>query len=131
MSAGFDTSGGVFVPFAKPEGELKGSLYVWSDLDAFTQGYVEAAWSAVRDLRRDAEDRIQMNLGDLGFRHLSPEALAMILRDCEGARRALMANDGDGAWFWAFRQRNNSPVFPPLLVTLNDDGKVVLSEVSQ
>jgi len=110
---------------------------IWSDLDPFTQGYIEAAWEAVRELRRDAEDRVQMNLEDLGFRHLAPEALALILKDCAAycalpMRTGYAAGRYHGRNFWDQRSRglfcNIGIGFPPLTPYLRADGKVDLKE---
>ena len=76
----------------------------------------------------------------VGVADIHPEALAMILRDCEASRR--LAVDMPGAQFWHARQ-HGFPVtcaedrgflcsfFPPLRVYLNDDGKVCLAPTTQ
>lgn len=133
MTFQLDTTG--YVDPIPPRGERYAPLpFYWDDLDAFTQGYVEAMFSgAVVELRRDAEDRVQMNLEDLGFRHLAPEALARIIADCasfENIAGGLGQKTGavEGGRFWTGRQGGLSgafgAAFPPLTVQLGDDGKV-------
>lgn len=96
---------------------LDGQLYVgvgWGILLPFMQGYIEAALRSIGVDRYDA---------------LAPETLSRIIADCERLatgwpQRGKAASSGRK--FWADRQggvyvRNN---FPPLTVTLGDDGKV-------
>ena len=81
-----------------------------------------------------------------GFSDLSPEALALILRDCTRALETKLWGDsvGDGRLFWSERQEELfsgfwggqqtllcETLFPPLAVTLSDDGKVCLKEAGQ
>ena len=128
MTFQLDTSGEVGLTIAQGiPAEIAGG-HCWSDLSPFTQGYIEALWCAVVELRRDAEDRIQMNLDDLGFRHLAPETLERIIADCEARSSNMAAIFRDveaGRKFWRDRQIDPDPgYFPPLTVQLGDDGKV-------
>lgn len=97
-----------------------------SDLSPFAQGYVGEMFAGVR---------FDPPSGLLGFYDLSPEALALILRDCEAFEQCEMAelrNAAEGGWFWRTRQSGLSEelrdAFPPLTVFLNDDGKVCLKQ---
>lgn len=126
-----DTSGVV-----KFEGGTLGVLS-WEGLGQiggpFAQGYVEALFASIGCLlpweRHDGHSEPQY----VGFSDLAPEALAMILRDCEAfcsafGRDARIAPQGKA--FWMQRQdggwSNQTPSFPPLRVYLNDAGKVML-----
>lgn len=113
-----DTSGAVALP-QPTHGHIFGT--VWEDLSPFAQGYVEALFAGSPELHGDGSDT-----RDAGFRDLSPEALAMILGDCEVAASILGRNHltSDGQWFWNGGERR--PGFPPLTVSLNDEGKVCL-----
>lgn len=106
----------------------------WTDLDPFTQGYIEALF--VGSFRDGTHAVLPSHMqGDsvrmwrVGFSDLSPEALALILRDCEAYRRQYVLPWYDGAEFWRGRQSGEIPArfFPPLSVTLGDDGKVRVS----
>lgn len=71
-----------------------------------------------------------------GFSDLSPEALALILRDCEayeasGRVVGLWRGDADqGAHFWRWRSQAADAAFPPLTPYLSDEGKVCLREAA-
>lgn len=101
----------------------------WEDLDAFTQGYVEAAFG---DWNRDVRIAIQAarySRQRSGFRHLAPETLARIIADCkEFQSRPTRWVDtvASGRAWWADRQSGFWTLgnFPPLTVQLGDDGKV-------
>lgn len=105
--------------------------FIWSDLSPFEQGYVEAmfaSWKAQCDL--DGDDF------DVGFSDLAPETLAAIRKDCAAlvSPPYVFASDADaGRFCWEWRQRGwrnatgGPPLreaFPPLTVSLGDDGKV-------
>lgn len=99
------------------------ALVYWTNLTPVAQGYVEALIHSV---------------GATRFSDLSPEALALILRDCEafygGEVKPLpgsvnRATSADGKLFWLLRQDDCYPVkFPPLTPYLSADGKVCLRE---
>jgi hypothetical protein len=101
---------------------------LWSDLDPFTQGYVEALFAS------EIEDDIgaKVSFARLyGFSDLAPEALAIILADCAEFSANPIYRDVEltaehGRLFWRLRQAG-CPDFPPLTVSLGDDGKVRLS----
>lgn len=67
----------------------------------------------------------------IGFSDLSPEALAAIMGDCARYQRSEIAelcNGAEGRWFWHARNlRDDLKDFPPLTVSLGDDGKVSLT----
>jgi hypothetical protein len=121
-----DTSGRAWVTrYASDGAELRvRDLISWHNLDPFTQGYVEA-------LLRVAPEWVRCGAvagpheGYCAFSDLSPEALAVILKDCEMVR---VMWHGKGQDFWRLRQEGGWPGFPPLTVYLGDDGKVRLRE---
>lgn len=132
MSSAFtlDTSGYV----EHPRGSDDVSAIYWSDLTPFAQGYVEALFASERPGYDDA------GLGGhyvCGFSDLSPEALALILRDCAAfieTAHPPTSPDNDqrrGRAFWRLRQLNRyAGMWPPLTVSLDDDGKVRLAVAS-
>lgn len=109
------------------------SIYLWTDLDPFTQGYIEAA---LAEFRQRQERRFHENPAFIGqsmpaqrgFSDLAPETLARIIADCEAyvAARGI-ENRCDGAWFWKGRQSKSVKGFPPMTVSLGDDGEVYLT----
>ncbi len=126
-----DTSGAVAGPVgAVIPGAVM--LYRWSDLDAFTQGYVEALLTPREALFYSLTSRFA------GFSDLSPEALAKILADCSGFNAKIgdaLHNRGLGAAFWKARQAGFNAhwslhqaelaaAFPPLTPYLRGNGKV-------
>lgn len=117
--AAFDTSGEVG---PMPAGPYNERSFRWGDLSPFAQGYVEALLLEFGHTWSDDN-------GDLfvSFSDLSPEALAMILRDCE-AWTKVYPKAASGQSFWRCRQEQlvKRPAFPPLRVYLNDAGKVCL-----
>lgn len=113
-----DTAGAVHGVVAS-DGDL--AAYLWPDLSPFMQGYVEALLRATGS----------------AFSDLSPEALALILRDCEANREALAAigihgpgTAQSGADFWRLRNTCKMTTFPPLVPFLADDGRVHLREAA-
>lgn len=132
-----DTSGAVDMEGHRRYGDrLLARQIRWSDLSPFVQGYVEALWlsayhdgqfaTAMKARRRD------MKLP--GFSDLSPEALALILRDCEALTEdfpGVAAVRAAGSDFWMARNHPEGlPRFPPLTPYLSDDGKVCLREAA-
>lgn len=107
----------------------------WSDLTPFEQGYAEALFAEVFTFATHHEPG-----RPVGFSDLSPEALALIRRDCAAAvaekagwtplyRKTLAG----GATFWADRNKypggwrtGSGTVWMPLTPYLADDGKVHL-----
>ncbi len=117
-----ETSGAVQMP--EPFEKYGRGFWDWSDLSPFVQGYVEAL---LRHLNRDL-----LVDGEVPFGRIAPETLARIMEDCETIQR-MFSNFSEvfpinpGREFYIRRQRGNyrSHGFPPLTVSLNDDGKVV------
>lgn len=101
-----DTTGQVLQP---AQGRFVASATVkWSDLDAFTQGYIEALFFTSKPVWEDGvtEEDAQQAYDDmveaLGFSDLAPEALARIIDDCAkfqagAAMTAMQAAPGDAA----------------------------------
>jgi hypothetical protein len=149
-----DTAGGVG---AAPGSGLAGVIHFHDDLDAFTQGYIEALFFTESG---DADDGKE--IGDAGFSDLAPETLARIIADCRefqvadnsgqalfdayesdapraGPRAAGMdfwyTRNGHGCGFWdgdwpepyASQLTDASKAFRSLDAYLGDDGKVYLS----
>lgn len=126
MTFQLDTSGAV----DGPEGDLE-DFYRWNDLTPFTQGYVEAALRAY-------SDRLTTGLGEplhVGYSDLAPETLARIIEDCTtflewnrlAGTRCFVADGmtARGRSWWGERNRGlDAPRWPPLTLTLGDDGKV-------
>lgn len=115
MGFQLDVSGGVQLTDTKWV-----RIVQWSDLDRFTQGYVEALMGSPLTLR-----------GPLpkwpGFSDLAPETLARIMEDCATYLRTRIPpfqGHDNGAWVWTERQVGHLPDLPPLTVILCDDGKV-------
>lgn len=135
MGEVFDTSGEVFD--VNPLADGSHAFWTWEHLTPFQRGYVEA-------LLHHAHDYLGLRAGryaPLGFSDLSPEALAMILADCEAFSRAIgkdpSHNAGLGRRFyenrqsrfsslWSLHQAEFNAAFPPLRVFLSDDGKIHL-----
>lgn len=131
--------------------EAYGGVYCWSDLSPFAQGYVEALFASFErwpsttfgDAKYPALPNVSghgVTIG-LGFSDLSPEALALIIRDCERALRTSLWGNSvrDGRLFWSERTEELfsgfwggqqtllcETLFPPLRPFLNEDGKVCL-----
>lgn len=111
--------------------------FIWSDLDPFTQGYIEALLregSAAVHTEREQQGRERSRFDrDLGFSDLAPETLAAILTDC-ARRKTQLAPKGStlfteaerGRLFWEDRQVALVAAFPSLTPYLGDDGKVYL-----
>lgn len=130
-----DTSGVVHIR-TEPHGDWRG--IGWSDLDAFTQGYVEALFASRWDCPRCAASKFTCDTHfRLGFADLAPEALALILDDCAVVQAKWpewSARDMAGQDFWRERQDTRLGSdgqwgvygLPPLTPTLGDDGKVYL-----
>ena len=126
----FDTSGEVGLSLAAGVPFEVAGGHSWYDLSPFAQGYVEGAkrsFLIVPD--KDGDDLSPTS--DWGFYDLHPEALDMILRDCEVLARRVgymtKADAGLGALVWAQRQGGEISDFPPLRVYLDDAGKVRLA----
>lgn len=122
-----DTSGAVLIRVPDIPG-IHGRQFhsiKWSDLSPFEQGYVEGLFA----------DFIATKLVKIGvppgFSDLSPEALALIRRDCEAFSRDFTGKGRmaeAGRQFWTDRQRGLLRTYPPLAPYLSDDGKVHLRE---
>jgi hypothetical protein len=105
--------------------------YEFEDLSPFQQGYVEALFADMR--RLGIEGHREFEYRDNRFSDLSPAALAMIIRDCEGQAKAYtdrVPDTVDGGIFWSGRQGWRLRGFPPLTITLSDGGKIELAAQS-
>lgn len=122
MTFQLDTTGIVAGPF-----NITGYL-CWDDLDAFTQGYVEAMFASADhpgflDVEPGNDDAGHKRVG---FSDLVPEALARIIADCAVSATEPTTGEprGEGAAFWRLRNACDYVGFPPLTVQLGDDSKV-------
>ena len=81
-----DTSGHVRNEAVSFNSEIAGAHCQWRDLDAFTQGYIEALFFTESEpgaTRETWDPETQSSLpGDVGFADLAPEALAVIINSC-------------------------------------------------
>ena len=101
-----DTSGTIYpAPGTEVEGRTPGAVIKWDHLDAFTQGYLEAAFFTENDPQHDKEDFINVMMTELeyervgsrtstrdnwegsipwdaSFGDLSPETFAAAILDC-------------------------------------------------
>lgn len=138
-AADLDTSGDVG---PMPAGPMNERFMRWSDLDPFTQGYIEAALSSIRKGCEYCSGRGEVG-GWLGqtaesggyysepcdecvpaFSDLAQETLARIIADCEAFQPSPVTAE-HGRRVWALRQRGEyGRGFPPQTVILRDDGKV-------
>lgn len=122
-----DTSGAIRLVPARSDPD--GPIYRWSDLTPFAQGYVEAMLASV--------DRSVGGFSFPAFSDLAPATLSRIIGDCEAADhlRPGVSAEGDrasGAQFHAMRQSGLFAVrFPPLTVSLGEDGLIYLAEAGQ
>lgn len=67
----------------------------------------------------------------LAFSDLAPETLARIMEDCEQrlrSRDCVLNSAEGGRSFWLLRQAGQRPGFPPLIVHLNNDGKIYFKD---
>ena len=94
----------------------------WSDLSPFQKGYIEAMFSSAV---------APQTMWPCRFQDLAPETLVRILSECKERSESLgspFKTEWLGQNFWECRQRNEfeggSYDFPPLTVTLGDDGKI-------
>lgn len=138
MTFTLDTTGEVYMD----TGPHRGQRFMWRNLSPFCQGYVEALlraldaqrWAAYRASCAASPGRHLPVPLHPAFHWLAPEALALILRDCEGIGfgrgRFYADTQRQGGHFWADRQRGGFVNFPPLTITLSDDGKVCLMEAA-
>lgn len=132
MTFQLDTSGEVRAHEHWCEGD---EVIRWSDLSPFCQEYVEAMLAYFRaglltqTVGFDHPDIIAFGekVRALGFRHLAPATLARIIEDCEGLQRLFPGDSAKhGGWLWSERNKRRWTDFPPLLVTLGDDGLIYL-----
>lgn len=125
----FDTSGEVTLRVVGPLGHEVPKYMSWQDLSPFVQGYIQAMFKSGVVISGKI-----ITLHELGFSDLAPETLDRILKDCEAVQalwspRAFPNTHAGGAAFWRDRQSGSFPkLFPPLLVSLGDDGLVYLKE---
>lgn len=142
MTFQLDTSGFV-LPLKRydPKWNAETVGYEWSDLNPFTQGYVEALFAseAMLELWRSARPAMEAEkygshmLWVPGFSDLAPETLARIMEDCAAFRAVYAVKVGEerlaGELLWRWRQAEtlggtDAARLPPLTPYLGDDGKV-------
>ena len=114
-----DTSGAVEMRPNQPP-RMASSAVVWSDLDPFTQGYIEALLQSLGVALTDNGYRVV----DVCFRALAPEALARIMEDCRAHQRDAHRSGFTGRQWWAYQAKRG------LTPYLGDDGKVYLKDAA-
>lgn len=130
MTFQFDTSGTVFGSFPTHAGTEAARFLAWSDLDPFTQGYIEALM--VFGGYVNASGQLY-----LAFSDLAAETLARIRQDCAAWVHEFpgWGHADGGRLFWGYRHRRLDdgsrvalalPRFPPQTPYLGEDGKVYL-----
>ena len=107
----------------------------WSDLSPFQQGYVEALFAGLRSANFWPACPHARRI--MRFDRLAPEALALILKDCDrhcirSLRRIPQVDARDGANFWKWRQEGlyRDAGYVPVTPYLSDEGKVCLRETA-
>lgn len=145
MTFQLDTSGTVYRVYDGQERHLTDQLWTWSDLNPFTQGYVEAVmrslWDEYENIRRslsqpyvvgtnDQLARLQAKKATIAYYNIAPETLARIMEDCAARLRGGLEPNtlNAGHLFWGGRKNGRSANFPPLTPYLADDGKVRFRE---
>lgn len=132
MTFQLDTTGTVQCPAPDQKPNESTGCWFWSDLDAFTQGYVEAMLHPTEVLHYSLTDRFA------GFSDLAPETLTRIIADCAAVTKRVadrLLPVMFGGTFWMQRAAGFPHVgaedrgwcvahFPRLTVQLSDDGKV-------
>lgn len=108
--------------------ECPSRAWMWDDLNAFTQGYIEALFADHSVSRYRSDEGRTYSHG--AFDMLAPEALERIIADCEVLRRAQWGDKSAliGGWIWQERQIGHLNRFPPLTVQIDGDGKVYLHD---
>lgn len=115
------------------------SVYTWSSLDPFTQGYVEALFASVQTdggafiLPSASNPEVAFATYFAKFRDLAPETLARIIEDCAAYRkshRRVPNWTADGRHFWEQRASGRLSDFQSLSPYLGDDGRVYLREAA-
>lgn len=127
-------TGGVVRISARPFGGGSDMMEVrWSDISPFEQGYVEGMLSGpvMMTTAQLVTRGDTTGFARFGFRDLAPSTLAAIRKDCSEAVTKLRrfdlweTEDADaGRRLWIERQAGNLADFPPLTLSLGEDGKV-------
>lgn len=128
-----DTSGYVPVPLS-PESD-NAECVVWQSLSPFAQGYMEAAAEALYDALIVQGWSPEAAASAVAFSNWAPETLARIMEDCAKAAdlrsvpfgHVYNPNSAGGLCFWADRQAGCMRPFPPLTISLNNDGNVIFT----
>jgi len=104
-----DTSGGV--PVARKLGEPEGPC-TWAELDAFTQGYIEALFFTSGDPCGSFNDGEAGENDDLtavrGFSDLAPETLAAIIEDCREFQKQTAPERDNGSALWRYLEHGRA-----------------------
>lgn len=113
-----DTSGTVNAHLWRP---LQGrrQYLVWSNLDPFTQGYVEALFSddATQGAIMDEHGRVRH-----GFADLAPETLARIIVDCAAFQALPAMDDQTGVFADEHNERDRADAGHDFWLTRNGHG---------
>lgn len=124
-----DTSGWVFYWPLIEDGEESYLVRWWGDLALLAQGYTEA-------LLRDLNTYLDTHPGPrrtVGYRHLAPECLAMIVADCKrlADEFRIPNHPSCGRDIWESRSRGMMTSFHPVTSCLDDDDMVRLRPVEE
>lgn len=119
-------TGGVVRMAERAPGSINRHVWRWSDLLPFEQGYGGA-------MARELYERLiregwthEAALAAAAFRNWSPSTLAAIRKDCSAFMKERRVTDlrAEGERFWKARQIGAHIVYPPLTLSLGDDGLV-------
>lgn len=123
MSDHLNRTGSVGTVTSAPQGGSYCQTIWWNNLNAFSRGYIEALFASICPEEDGSRPILQASFSDI-----APETLARIIADCAAfpswSGRCDHSSHG-GEVFFAQRQRGQWPdSFPPLTITLGDNGKV-------
>jgi len=104
-----DTAGAVD---AAPGSGLVGAIHFHDDLDAFTQGYIEALFFTSGDPCGSFNDGEAGENDDLtavrGFADLAPETLAAIIEDCREFQKQTAPERDNGSALWRYLEHGRA-----------------------
>lgn len=114
----------------------KGRETIWPDLSPFVQGYTRRGMEELNERLFKSDGYTEADF--IGYLHLAPETLVRIMEDCAAVQEIIDSYPGrpdlqqaQGRDFWTARQNGKWSVlnrivrFPPLTLSLGDDGNAV------